>query len=126
MRGDALLPLNMTYNTGSGSIASMPLTEGVRPAARPPFGAPTLRQTSQGLPALDQLDASATYSANHPRVQIYHPSQAPSAQSTENALMARALLSQPYAHSGAATKIARISNMFLDAPRFGTAVNLLS
>lgn len=126
MRGDALLPLNMTYKSGSGSIASMPLTEGVRPAARPPFGAPTLRQTSQGLPALDQLDASATYSANHPRVQIYHPSQAPSAQSTENALMARALLSQPYAHSGAATKIARISNMFLDAPRFGTAVNLLS
>ena len=126
MRGDALLPLNMTYNSGSGSIASMPLTEGVRPAARPPFGAPTLRQTSQGLPALDQLDASATYSNNHTRVQIYHPSQAPSAQSTENALMARALLSQPFAHSGAATKIASISNMFLDAPRFGSAVNLLS
>lgn len=126
MCGDALLPLNMTHIPGSGSTASVPLAEGLRPAARPPFGAPTLRQTSQGLPALDQLDASATYSANHPRVQIYHPSQAPSAQSTENALMARALLSQSFAHSGAATKIARISNMFLDAPRFGSAVNLLS
>jgi hypothetical protein len=40
--------------------------------------------------------------------------------------MARALMAPAYAHSGAATKMALLSNMFQDLPRFGSAVNLLS
>lgn len=87
---------------------------------------PTMRQTGFGVTAPNVMNAAHHYTPDHPRVQIYHPSQAPSGQTTENALMAKALMSQPYAHSGAATKIARISNMFLDAPRFGSAVNLIS
>lgn len=118
-----LTPLNMGAPgesapslLGNNSAVSRPAT----------VSAPTTRQTGFGVTAPEVMNAAHHYTADHPKVQIYHPSQAPSGQTTENALMAKALMSQPYAHSGAATKIARISNMFLDAPRFGSAVNLVS
>ena len=86
----------------------------------------SLRQTPFGLGPTESLNTTPSYNADHPKVQIFHPSQAPSAQITENLLIARALMAPAYAHSGAATKMARLSNMFQDLPRFGSAVNLLS
>lgn len=61
-----------------------------------------------------------------PSSLVYHPSQAPSAISTENALMARSLMMPIYIHDSAASRIARLSNILRDAPRFGGAVNLLA
>ena len=86
----------------------------------------SLRQTHFGVGPTESLITVPNYIADHPKVQIFHPSQAPSAQITENLIMARALMAPAYAHSGAATKMARLSNMFQDLPRFGSAVNLLS
>ena len=87
---------------------------------------PSLRQSAFGLGPANSLNTTPSYSAEHQKVQIFHPSQAPSAQITENLLMARALMAPAYAHSGAASKMARLSNMFQDLPRFGSAINLLS
>lgn len=118
-----LTPLNIGApgESAPSIIRQQSIVSGIAPASTP-----SLRQTGFGVAAPDVAVATPHYTADHPKVQIYHPSQAPSGQSTENALMAKALMSRPFAHSGAATKIAQISNMFLDAPRFGSAVNLLS
>ena len=78
----------------------------------------SLRQTHFGLGQTESLNTTPSYNADHPKVQIFHPNQAPSAQITENLIMARALMAPAYAHSGAATKMARLSNMFQDLPRF--------
>lgn len=86
----------------------------------------SLRQTHFGMGPTETLNSTPSYNQDHPKVQIFHPSQAPSGQITENLLIARALMAPAYAHSGAATKMARLSNMFQDLPRFGSAVNLLS
>ena len=86
----------------------------------------SLRQTHFGVSPTESLNTAPSYSADHPKFQIFHPSQAPSAQITENLLMARALMAPAYAHSGAASKMARVSNMFQDLPRFGSAINILS
>ena len=86
----------------------------------------SLRQTYFGVGPTESLNTTPSYNADHPKVQIFHPGQAPSAQITENLIIARALMAPAYAHSGAATKMARLSNMFQDLPRFGSAVNLLS
>lgn len=80
------------------------------------------------LPAVnvgDERELARAYNSDASKIQIYHPSQAPSGISTENALLAKALMSPVFAHSSAATKMARLSNMFQDAPRFGSAVDLL-
>ena len=61
-----------------------------------------------------------------PRSVVLHPAQAPSAVATENALMARSLMAPLYIHDSAASRVARLSNMLRDAPRFGAAVNLLA
>jgi hypothetical protein len=124
--GFILLPINASSTPYPGQAQMADATVAARSALEVPYNAPSLRQTGFGVSATDNLEPAPRFSAGHPKVQIYHPSQAPSAQTTENVLMARALLMQPFAHSGAATKIARLSNMFQDAPRFGTAVNLLS
>lgn len=87
---------------------------------------PSLRQSGFGMGPVESLNASQSYSTHYPKVQIFHPGQAPSAQTTENVLMAKALMSPAFVHSGAASKIARLSNMFQDLPRFGTALNLLT
>ena len=58
--------------------------------------------------------------------RIYHPGQAPSAIATENALVARSILAPVYVHDSAASKMARLSNLHRDAPRYGALVNLLA
>ena len=87
---------------------------------------PDLRQSADGVAALRQVQVSARYDANHPAMRIYHPAQAPSAVATENALMARSMMAPLYVHDSAASRIARLSNPFRDAPRFGGSVNLVA
>ncbi len=87
---------------------------------------PDLRQSTEGVAALRQVQVAARYDANHPAMRIYHPAQAPSAVATENALMARAMMAPLYVHDSAASRIARLSNPFRDAPRFGGSVNLVA
>ena len=61
-----------------------------------------------------------------PQALIYHPKQAPSAVTSENFLNARAMLSAGFTHNIAQTKIARISNLYRDAPRFRNDVDILA
>ncbi|MEZ7812701.1 MAG: hypothetical protein QMB16_03290 [Paracoccaceae bacterium] len=87
---------------------------------------PDLRQTTNGISPTRQMPASARYDQNHPAMQIYSPSMAPSAISTENALTARSLFTPIYIHDSAACKMARISNSQRDAPRFSGKINMLA
>lgn len=121
-----MLPLTPVNYGAPGETAPTLLQRTVPPSQVTNSASPTLRQTGFGVVATDGLNQTQHYTADHLRAQIYHPSQAPSGQSTENMLLAKALMSQPFVHSGAATKMARVSNMYLDSPRFGSAVNLLS
>lgn len=61
-----------------------------------------------------------------PQALIYHPKQAPSAVTSENFLNARAMLSAGFTHNIAQTKIARVSNLYRDAPRFRNDVDILA
>jgi hypothetical protein len=58
--------------------------------------------------------------------RILHPSLAPSAVASENALVARSLMIPLHVHDSAASRIARLSNPMRDAPRFGPSVDLLA
>lgn len=58
--------------------------------------------------------------------RILHPALAPSAVASENALMARSLMTPLHVHDSAASRMARLSNPLRDAPRFGGSVNLLA
>jgi hypothetical protein len=86
---------------------------------------PDTRQTLEGvLPPL-ALDRSHRDKFHRAEVTIFHPSLGPSAEITENALMARALMSPAYVHDSAATRMARVSTMMNKAsPRFGQAVDV--
>lgn len=84
-----------------------------------------MRQTLEGVTPTFALDRGNRQQTNRPEVTIFHPSLGPSAQITENALMARALLSPAYVHDSAATRMARVSTMMNRAsPRFGGAVDV--
>jgi hypothetical protein len=57
---------------------------------------------------------------------LRHPRQAPSAVSSEQFLSARSLLAPAFQHSVMATKIAHISNLHAEAPRFRDQVDILA
>lgn len=86
---------------------------------------PDMRQTLEGvLPAL-ALDRSHRAQSHRAEVTIFHPSLGPSSEITENALMARALLSPAYVHDSAATRMALVSTMMNRAsPRFGGMIDV--
>ena len=73
-----------------------------------------------------QVEKSEWFNVNHPRMQIYHPDLAPSAQSTESYLLARAMMQQAFAQNAAATRLALTSNAQRDAPRFSQAIDVLA
>jgi hypothetical protein len=87
---------------------------------------PDLRQTTMGILPTRQMSPPARYDVGNSAMQIYSPSLAPSAISTENALVARSLFMPVYVHDSAASKMARISNSLRDAPRFSGKVNVLA
>ena len=86
---------------------------------------PDMRQTLEGIPPALALDRGKRSAGHRAEVTIYHPSLGPSSINTENALMARALLSPTYMHDSAATRMARVSTLMNTAlPRFGRAIDV--
>lgn len=85
---------------------------------------PDVRQTMEGVPPVLAMGSLSRMDMGFRAISIYHPTQGPSAETTENALMARSLLMPVYVHDSAATRMARLSNLFRDAPRFGNAINI--
>ncbi len=75
---------------------------------------------------LKAVDKSEWFNVNHPRMQIYHPDLAPSTQSTEAHLLARAMMQQTFAQNAAATRLALTSNPQRDAPRYSQAIDIMA
>jgi hypothetical protein len=83
--------------------------------------------SSDYLPrALTPVGRVDSFDLNDPRMQIYHPDLAPSAQSTEAHLLARSMMQQTYAQNAAATRLAQTSNAMRDAPRFSRALDIMA
>ena len=76
--------------------------------------------------SLEPINRQSISGIDAPQTLIYHPKQAPSAVTSENFLNARALLSAGFTHNVAQTKMARISNLYRDAPRFRNHVDILA
>lgn len=86
---------------------------------------PDMRQTLEGISPALALERSERYTPHRAEVTIYHPALGPSAIGTENAIMARALLSPTFVHDSAATRMARVSMMpTMALSRFGRTVDL--
>ncbi|MDA0963154.1 MAG: hypothetical protein O2898_09585 [Proteobacteria bacterium] len=84
-----------------------------------------MRQTLEGVSPALALDRSHRAQANRAEVKIYHPALGPSSEVTENALMARALMSPAYVHDSAATRMVRVSTMMnRSSPRFGGTLDV--
>jgi hypothetical protein len=83
----------------------------------------TLPKSGQNLVPINRQSITGI---DAPQAWIYHPKQAPSAVTSENFLNARAMLSAGFTHNIAQTKIARISNLYRDAPRFRNDVDILA
>jgi hypothetical protein len=87
---------------------------------------PSLRQTVMGIEAPSALQVMPKEYQNHPTVIIRHPRHAPSAVPAEQFLAARALMSPAYQHNTLLSKMARISNMHFETPRFRDHVDILA
>tara|TARA_B100001093_G_scaffold420025_1_gene411788 strand:+ start:664 stop:1029 length:366 start_codon:yes stop_codon:yes gene_type:complete len=88
---------------------------------------PSGRQTVLGLtskPATENL--SRDFNRQPQPMIISHPRQAPSAVSSEQFLSARSLMAPVFQHNILATKMARISNLHAEAPRFRDQIDLLA
>ena len=86
---------------------------------------PTARQTINGIEAAHPTSRLSPDFTNMQHARIYSPRQAPSAITSENFLAARAGLSPGFVHNAAQSNIARISNMYRDAPRFRNEIDIL-
>ena len=86
---------------------------------------PDLRQTYEGVSPALALERNNGYEPHREEVRVYHPALGPSVIYTENAIMARSLLSPTFIHNSAATRMARVSTMAnTNLPRFGGTVDL--
>lgn len=107
-----------------GSTASASAAAGMAFAANI---VPTDRQTQFGVAAKsDSSPLSRDYTGQPQPMLIRHPRQAPSAISSESFLAAKSLLAPVFQHNMMATKIARISNLYAEAPRFRDQVDILA
>jgi hypothetical protein len=87
---------------------------------------PSLRQTGYGLEPVGMINPPYKDYNQRPATVISHPRFAPSSVTSEQFFSARALLSPGYIHQSAASKIARISNLYADTPRFSQQVDILA
>ena len=86
---------------------------------------PTERQTVNGVEVLHASSRSGPNYPNMPHARIYHPRQAPSAVLSENFLHARAGLNPGLVQNASQTNIARLSNLYRDAPQFKNTLDIL-
>jgi len=119
-------PQSETPSTGStkpvsGQANAVTAGSGVSSASL----VPTPRQTINGVETTHPTARLVPDFTNMQHARIYSPRQAPSAVTSENFLAARASLSPGFVHNAAQSNIARISNMYRDAPRFRNEVDIL-
>ena len=86
---------------------------------------PDSRQTFHGLQSVNGLDSTRAKFGRERRM-IASPSLSPSAVTTENALQARSLMAPEFQHHMLSTRIARISNLMAEAPRFKRQIDILA
>ena len=88
---------------------------------------PTERQTQFGMPVKPNISAlSRDYVRQAQPMFLSHPRLAPSAVSSEQFLSARSLMAPVFKHNIMATKIAHISNLHAEAPRFRDQFDILA
>ena len=88
---------------------------------------PSDRQTILGLQGKSAPEAmTRDYTRQAQPTLIRHPRQAPSAISSEQFLAAKSLLGPKFQHNIMATKMARISNLHIEAPRFRDQIDILA
>ena len=87
---------------------------------------PSLRQTGYGLEAVGEGSASHKEYGQRPLTVISHPRHAPSAITSEQFVNARAAMAPGFIHQTAASKAARISNLYADTPRFSQQIDILA
>jgi hypothetical protein len=110
------LPKNERRPSQSASGSAAPLS------ASP---VPTERQTVNGVEVLHSGSGLEGNYPNMPHARIYHPRQAPSAVLSENFLQARAGLNPGLVHNRMQTNIARLSNLYKEAPQFKNTLDIL-
>lgn len=109
------------------ATASMPAALGASVNSFDANIVPSGRQTMLGVtgkPSTETL--SRDYTRQPQPMIISHPRQAPSAVSSEQFLAARSLMAPAFQHNIMATKMARISNLHAEAPRFRDQVDILA
>lgn len=86
---------------------------------------PDTRQTFYGLTSVNGVQSSQAKFGRE-RAMIASPNLAPSAVAAENALQARTLMTPEFQHHMLSTRIARISNLMAEAPRFKNQIDILA
>ena len=110
--------------TVSESAVQIPSSVAERPLAANTV--PSGRQTTAGLQAVNFVENQHRNLDRQPLALIKHPRAAPSAISSEQYLAAKASAAPVFVHNAAASKMARISNLYADAPRFSSQVDILA
>jgi hypothetical protein len=87
---------------------------------------PSQRQTAYGIEAVGITQNQHRQMNRQPATIINHPRLAPSTVTSEQFMSARASLSPGFVQQMAASKIARISNLYADTPRFSAQVDILA
>ncbi|XDZ64938.1 hypothetical protein AB8880_08365 [Alphaproteobacteria bacterium LSUCC0684] len=104
----------------------MPAQQVLAPLPVAANSVPSLRQTGHGLEPVGMINPPYKDYSQRPASVISHPRFAPSTITSEQFMSARAMLSPGYIHQSAASKIARISNLYADQPRFSQQVDILA
>ena len=94
---------------GVGRASSMPADVAANPRMAP-------------VPAVDSL--ARDYSRQ--QLMITNPRLAPSTVTTEQAFQARNLLAPQFQHNALATRMARTSNLYAEAPRFRNQLDIFA
>jgi hypothetical protein len=87
---------------------------------------PTERQTNAGVEVAHPTLALQKNFTDQPLTRIYHPRQSASAVMTENFLLSKSILNPSFMHNATQTKIARISNLYKEAPMFKNDIDILA
>ena len=86
---------------------------------------PISRQLDAGIEVIQQsVDLQKNFT-DIPLARVYHPRQAPSSVTSENFLASRATMNPGFVHNVASTKLARVSNMYNDIPKFKNILDIL-
>ena len=86
---------------------------------------PDSRQTFHGLTPVNGVQSSQARFGRE-RAMVFSPNLSPSAVTTENALQSRSLMAPEFQHHILSTRIARISNLMAEAPRFKRQIDILA